>query len=153
MPRHRYTVASLAAIEIDGRAALASGSYDNAIQTLRNERRSPELASFVTHPGGASFASGAAGGGLLAFGPQLALSIDAASLAALVARRGVVTERRFALNHYSGSFIETKRDAATGELLQATVGRNAWRTSSRSATRQRAAERAADRGHGDAGGG
>jgi hypothetical protein len=34
----------------------------------------------------------------------------------------------FALNPgYSGSFVETKRDAATGELLQATVGLNAWR--------------------------
>ena len=65
---------------------------------------------------------------LLAFGPHIALSIDAASMAALVARRGVVTERRFALNPgYSGSFVETKRDAATGELLRATVGGNAWR--------------------------
>ena len=27
----------------------------------------------------------------------------------------------------SGSFVETKRDAATGELLRTTVGRNAWR--------------------------
>ena len=122
---HRYTVASLAAIEIDGKPALASGSFDNIVK-LWNPRTGTWLASFDGHFGGVSFAVGATGGGLLAFGPHIALSIDAASLAALVARRGVVTERRFALNPgYSGSFVETKRDAATGELLRTTVGRNA----------------------------
>ena len=71
---------------------------------------------------------GATGGGLIAYGSRLVLSIDAASLAALIAKKGVVTMRRFALNpDYAGSFVETKGDAATGELMQATVGANAWR--------------------------
>ena len=77
--------------------------------------------------GGVQFASGATGGGLLACG-GLALSIDAASLATLIAMKGVVTMRRFALDPgYAESFVETKRDAATGALLQAAVGPNAWR--------------------------
>jgi hypothetical protein len=85
------------------------------------------LASINTGLGGVRFASGVTGSGLLAYG-GLALSIDAASLAALIANRGVVTKRRFALDpRYSDSFVETKRDAATGKLLQATVGPNAWR--------------------------
>jgi hypothetical protein len=85
------------------------------------------LASINTGLGSVRVASSVPGGGLFAY-LWLALSIDAASLAALIANKGVVTLRRFALNTgYAGSFVETKRDAATGELLQATVGPNAWR--------------------------
>ena len=103
--------------------------------------------------GGVSFASGATGGGLIAYGSRLALSIDAASLAALIAKKGVVTMRRFALNPgYAESFVETKRDAATGELLQATVGRQRLARLPRRRLRgRRPPEPAADRGYGDGG--
>jgi hypothetical protein len=77
--------------------------------------------------GGVRFASGASCDALLAY-RRLALSIDAASLAALIVKKGLVTMRRFALDpRYANSFVETKRDAATGALLYATVGTNAWR--------------------------
>jgi hypothetical protein len=59
---------------------------------------------------------------------RLVATTDAASVAALVAKRGVVRMRQFALDpDYQGSFVATGRDAATGEFLKATVGPEAWR--------------------------
>ena len=122
---HTTGVTSLAALGIDRSVALASSSFDKTIR-LWNPRTGRMLASINAGLGTVQFASGAAGG-LIAYG-RLALSIDAASLAALIAKKGVVTMRRFALDAgYTDSFVETKRDAATGALLQATVGPNAWR--------------------------
>lgn len=123
---HEGRVMAIAALNFADRALLASASFDGTIrvwdpatgrETGRLYRGIPVL----------PFVAGVEPGLLIAWG-RLFATIDAASVAALVAKRGIVRMRQFALDpDYQGSFVETERDAATGELRKARVGPEAWR--------------------------
>jgi WD40 repeat protein/uncharacterized protein YjbI with pentapeptide repeats len=117
---------SLASLSLDGRAALASDSDDGAIRVW-DPSTGGEIARLDLGLGRVEFVEGAEPGSLIAWS-RLVATIDAASVAALVAKRGIVRMRQLALDpDYQGSFVDTERDAATGELLKATVGPEAWR--------------------------
>ena len=123
---HSDSVTSVAALSLGGRAALAAGSVDGTIRVW-DLATGDELTQLDLGLGAVHFANGSEPGSLIACS-RLVATIDAASVAALVAKRGIVRMRRLALDpDYQGSFVDTERDAATGELLKATVGPEAWR--------------------------
>jgi WD40 repeat protein len=120
-------ITSLAVLKLDGRDVIASGSYDNTVR-LWDTRDGAALATLDPRVGGAARATRSSNGGLWVYGNHAVLTIDSASLAALVSRRGVVTERRLAPRAgYAGAFVETRRDAGSGELIGAEIGPEAWR--------------------------